>query len=126
MSTGNACAAIGLANTNKIPAIGAYVQDITQPVGPGADGPCIGPIGPGFWDRNVMGEEIGFTCPATGGAATGKTAQWVISTVGLAAGTTRVNITAGDAVANASGTYDVYGVPAAGVPANSYFWAFER
>ena len=129
MSAGNGAAMIGLANTNKIPMIGAYVQ-VTSTGTPRQDasaaGPFIGIAGGVFWNRNVVGEAIGFTVPGNTGATAGKLAQWVTSTAGLAAGTTRVNIAAGDATANGAGTYDVYDVPAAGVPANSFFWAFER
>lgn len=125
MSTGNAAAMIGLANTNKIPMIGGYKQ--ANPNKWGAAGPYDGVNGEVFWNRNVLGEAIGFVAPSAEAAAAGKNAQWVTSTVGLAAATTRVNLTAGDAVANAAGTHNVYGVPAVGgIPANSFFWVFER
>lgn len=124
MSAGNGCAAIGLANTNKIPMIAGYRQGNTPKFG--ADGPIIGVRADVFYNRNAFGEAIGYVCPGAEAAATGKTAQWVSTAAGLAAGTTRVNLTAGDAVANASGTHNVYGVPAAGVPIGSFFWAFER
>lgn len=129
MSQGNGAACIGLANTNKIPMIGLYVQVATtgSPLqDASAAGPFIGVNGGEFWNRNVLGEAVGFTVPSNTGAVAGKTAQWVTSTAGLAAGTTRVNIVAGDATANGAGTHDVFNVPAAGVPANNYFWAFER
>lgn len=129
MSLGNGTAMIGLANTNKIGMIGGYKQVATtgSPLqDPSAGGPYIGVNGGEFWNRNVLGEEVGFVVPANSGAAVGKTAQWVTATAGLAAGTTRVNIAAGDATANGAGTHDVFNVPAAGVPVNSYFWAFER
>lgn len=130
MSAGNGCAMIGLANTNKIPMIGGYKQVATtgSPLqDASAAGPFIGVNGGEFWNRNVLGEAVGFTVPTNTGAAAGKTAQWVTTSAGLAAGTTRVSIAAGVATAdNAAGAYDVFNVPAAGVPANSYFWAFER
>lgn len=130
MSAGNACAAIGLANTVKIPFIGLYVQDITQPVGPGANGPYNGVIGPTFWNRNAIDEAVNppYLVPATSGVAPGKDAQWVTTAVGLAAATLRVNITLGVAVAdNAAGTHDVYCAPAGvAVPIGSFFWAFLR
>ena len=131
MSAGNACAAIGLANTNKIPMIGAYVQDITQPVAPGADGPAIGPIGEQYWNYNWLGEDIaevgGILYPATSGVATGKTAQWVGSgaspiTVGVA-GLMSVSA-AGVATNDVAGLYKSYITPGAIIPAGSYFWVF--
>lgn len=130
MSAGNAGAMIGLANTNKQPMIGGYKQVAsggTPPQDAAAATNFIGVNGGEFWNRNVLGEAVGFTALANTGVAAGKTAQWVISTAGLVAGTTAVTIAAGDATAdNATGTHDVFNVPAAGVPANSYFWAFEK
>ena len=125
MSAGNACAAIGLANTNKIPMIGGYRQGNTPKFG--AEGPFIGCRGDVQYSYNALGEAVGYTCPSAEAAATGKTAQWVSTSAGLAAGTTRVAVAAGVATAdNAAGAFNVYGVPAAGVPANSYFWVFAR
>lgn len=128
MSAGNACAVIGLANTNKIPMIGQYVQDITQPVGPGADGPHIGVIGPTTWDRNVMGEEVGFLVPSTSGATAGSDAQWV--TTGAAPMTVApdglCDVTAGEVVAEAAtGTWKTFIPPGTVVPAGSFLWVFE-
>ena len=126
MSAGNACASIGNANTTKIPMIGGYLQDTDAP-GPSVDGPFIGCIGVGGWDRNVMEEAITFTCPANSGAAAGKTAQWVTS--GASSVTVpadgRVTVTAGTAVA-ASGTgLSKTFIPAGIViPAGAFFWAF--
>jgi len=129
MSTGNAGAAIGLANTNKIGPIGAYVQDvgIIGIAGPSAEKNYAGCNGNVYYDNNVLGEAAGFLADANSGAATGKEAQWVTSTVGIAAGTTKVAITLGDATAdNATGTHAIFmTIPAAGLPADSWFWAFE-
>jgi len=127
MSTGNGCAAIGLANTNKIPMIGAYVQDVYQPVAPGSDGPHVGVVGGQYWDRNWLGEEVGFTVPGTSGVATGKTAEWVwnnatpltVPVDGL------VTVTAGVAVAAAGvGLSKTFVAAGTVIPAGSYFWAF--
>lgn len=131
MSAGNAAAAIGLANTNKQLCIGAYAQDVGVTggtvAGPGADGEYAGINGRTYYESNVLGEAVGFTAPTNSGAAAGKTAQWVTNTGVLAAGTTRVNLAAGVATANASGTHDIFiTVPAAGLAANKFFWAFER
>lgn len=127
MSTGNGSAAIGLANTNKIPMIGQYVQDIDNPVAPGSEGPYIGVIGSFYWNNNWLGEDVGFTVPATSGVATGKTAQWVTSGASpiTVPADGRVTVTAGTAVAaSGSGLSKSY-IPAATViPAGSYFWAF--
>jgi hypothetical protein len=133
MSAQNLAAQIGVANTNKIPAIGAYVQDALTAgfSGPGADSAqAIGVNGLGYWASNVMGEAVDGTtlCPANSGAVTGRTAQWVTNTALIAAATTRVNIAAGVATAdNATGTHDINsGVGNPAIPANSFFWAFQR
>jgi hypothetical protein len=130
MSAGNACAAIGLANTYKIPAIGAYVQDITGPVAPGAEGPAVGPIGGQYWDYNWLGEDFaevgGILYPATNGAATGKFAQWVKATANLttsADGTVAVSA-GGVATAATGGAFQSYFAAGVVIPAGSYFWAF--
>lgn len=127
MSAGNACAQIGVANTNKIPMIGGYKQVAsggTPAQAAAAAGDFAGVNGSVYWDRNVLGEAVGFTCPANTGASEGKTAQWV-STAGLAAGTTKVAIAAGVATAdNATGTHSVT-IPAAGITGAAYLWAFE-
>lgn len=131
MSAGNAAAAIGLANTNKIKPLGPYVQDVGVTggtvAGPESDGNHAGINGRTYYESNVLGEAVGFVAPANSGVATGKTAQWVTNTGSLAAGTTRVNIAAGVATANATGTHDIFiTVPVAGLAANKFFWAFER
>lgn len=132
MSAGNLSAMIGLANTNKIPSVGLYVQDAISvgQAGPGMDGEGIGVNGLGFWNYNAMGELADGTTTvlSNSGAAAGKLAVWCITNAGLAGGTTRVDVTAGVAVANnATGLYDVntgFGSPA--VPVGSYLWAFTR
>ena len=129
MSTGNGAAAIGLANSNKIVNLGVYVQDAgeTGVAGPSAKNNYAGVNGNVYYDHNVLGEEAGFTVLGNHSAAGGTNAQWVTTTAGLAAGTTKVAITSGDASAdNATGTHGVYMViPSTGVPANSWFWAFD-
>ena len=131
MSAGNASAAIGLANTVKIPMIGAYVQDITQPVAPGAEGPAIGPNGIAQYNYNAQGEDPaevgGILYPATSGVATGKVARWVWNgaaplTVGVA-GLLDVSA-AGVATSNPAGIYKTYITPGTVLPIGVYFWAF--
>ena len=132
MSTGNAAAAIGLANSNKILHIGSYVQDagVTggTTAGPSASVNYLGTNGRTSYDRNVIDEAAGFIADGNSGAAFGKDAQWVTNTAPLAAGTTRVAVAGGVATAdNAAGAYDIFiAVPATGLPANRWFWAFER
>jgi hypothetical protein len=139
MSAGNACAAIGLANTFKIPMIGGYVQDLGVPPGPGAEGPHIGVTGSStsnnglngtaYWDRNVMGEDnvAGYTVPAASGVATGKVATWVstgASPVTVPADG-RVTITAGVIVAAAgTGLSKTYIAPTTVIPAGSFLWVY--
>lgn len=129
MSTGNAAAAIGLANTNKRGPIGAYVRDIGTigVAGPSAAQDYAGVNGNAYYASNVVGEAKGFIAEGNSGATAGKDAVWVTASAGIAAGTTKVTITAGDAAAdNATGTHAIYmTIPAAGLPANSWFWAFE-
>ena len=152
MSAGNACAAIGLTNTNKIPFIGLYVQDTALNLagnalsgpGPSASGPYIGcsgsDVGPNglntaaYWDRNVIGEVVGaagnpaYTVPSNSGAATGKTARW--TTTGASAMTVAVDglcSVSADGVLTATATtglYKVFITPATVVPAGSFLWAF--
>ena len=136
MSAGNAGAAIGLANTVKIPSIGGYVQDVGVQLGssgnpgPGADTEFIGVNGNTFYDRNAIDELVNpaYLVPANSGATAGRVAQWVTNTPAMAAGTTRVTVS-GTGVAtanNAAGLHDVFCVPAAGIPNNSFFWVFLR
>ena len=149
MSAGNACAMIGLANTNKIPPIGVYVQDtglnlagtLVSGPGPSASGPFIGAngsaaesannglYGASYWTWNWLGEIVNqpYTVPANSGAAAGKTAQWVWTNLTplTVPADGRVTITAGVAVA-ASGTGLSKTFIKAGtvIPAGAYFWAF--
>lgn len=147
MSTGNAAAAVGLANTVKIPSIGAYVQDILQPVAPGNDGPYIGSTGPTYWNYNWLGEDVGFLAPSTSGVLgttnvgptppntgasdvgnpLGKRAQWCTNAVALTVPADgRVTVTAGVAVAaSGTGLYKTFVAPATVMPIGSFFWAFE-
>jgi hypothetical protein len=124
MSQGNAAAAVGLANTSKQPMIGGYKVGTATDFG--ANGNFGGVNGGQFWNRNVQDETEGFLAPATEDAAAGKNAQWVKTTAGLAAGTTKCSVAAGVATANnAAGTWAVHCVPAGGVPAGSWFWVFS-
>jgi len=132
MSQGNSCAAIGLANTSKIPAIGAYVQDTTYP-GPGADGPFVGVQAGTYWATNWLGEDYtvasGYLCACNSGAATGKNARWVSNTAQLTVPADgRVAVSAGGVATAASGTgaYDSYFASGTVIPANSFWWAIER
>ena len=144
MSAGNACAAIGLANTNKQLRIGAYVQDSTGLPGPTADGPYIGCSGSdvganglntaAYWGSNVIGEVVGgagdaaYTVPANSGAAAGKTARW--TTTGASAmtvavdGLCSVSATGVITATATTGLYKVFVTPATVVPAGSFLWAF--
>jgi hypothetical protein len=151
MSLNNSAAAIGLANTVRIPSIGVFVQDTLQPT---ADGPYMG-IGPGVWSYNWLGEDPGYTVPSTNGATgttnvgpnpqntgpsdvgnpTGKKAIWSTITANLTVPADgRVAVTAGGIATAALGTgvYEVTIPPAtvltysAGPPLiQPYFWAFE-
>ena len=138
MSTGNACAAIGLANTNKVVGIGVYEQDVgvvqgnkVGNPGPEAYGGYNGINGTTAYDRNVLGEAAGFLVPSNAGSAAGKDAIWATNSSGtLAAGTTRCAITAGGVATadNAAGAYDVFVVTPSvtALPQNSWFWGFTR
>ena len=133
MSAGNACAAIGLANTTKIPMIGAYVQTSTPPPGPTSEGPYIGVNGSTYWGYNPVQEtdyatSPGFTSPSDSGAATGKVAR-LVSTGGSAM-TVAVDelcsvSTVGVVTATpTTGLYKTY-VPANTViPAGAFLWVF--
>lgn len=131
MSQGNAAACIGLANTNKIPAIGAYVQASTPPVGPESEGPYIGVNGSTYWSYNPVQETDfaavgGFTVPANSGVATGKVARLVTNTSGLtvSADQTCAVTAAGVATAGAGQAYKTYIAIGVVIPPGSYFWVF--
>jgi hypothetical protein len=132
MSAGNACAAIGLANTNKVPPIGGYVQAATPPPGPEASGPHIGVNGSTYYTTNVLAEDVtvsgGYLVPADSGAAAGKTARWVTtgaSPMTVAAdGLSSVSATGTVTATATTGLYKVYIPPATVIPAGAYLWAF--
>jgi len=136
MPLDNACSAIGLVNTTKIPAIGGYVQDsgvaTLGEAGPEADGPYIGLNGDDVYSYNALGEVASvsttFAVPANSGAAAGKVARWVTNTAALtvAADNLCSVSVAGVITAQATtGLYKIYcAAPAAVIPANSWMWAF--
>jgi hypothetical protein len=129
MSQGNAAAAIGLANTNKIPAIGAYVQRLLTPT---ADGPYIGANAITQWTYNPVQEDFaasgGFTVPANSGAATGKVARLVstgASPMTVAADGLCSVSAAGVVTATATtGLYKTYIAAATVIPAGAFLWVF--
>lgn len=131
MSQGNACAAIGLANTNKIPMIGGYLQNVAAP-SPTADGPYIGVNPITQWTYNPVQEDFeptnGFTVPATSGAAEGKVGRLV--STGAAPMTVAADglcsvSAAGVVTATATtGLYKTYIAPATVVPAGAFLWVF--
>lgn len=135
MSAANIGAAIGLANTNKLGQIGSYVQDAGA-IGTGGDaGPSttlssfIGVNGDSYWTYNAINEPVqpDLTVASNSGATAGRLAQWCTNSADLAAGTTRVNVSNGVATANASGLFDIFCLPTGrALPANSYFWCFQR
>ena len=126
MSQGNASAAIGLANTNKIPSIGVYTQDQTPP-GPGDDGPHFGVQGITSWTYNWLGEDPGYLAPSTHGAAAGKNAQWVTFGASpiVVSGTGLMTVSAGTAAAGA-GTWKTNIPSGVTIPAGSFFWVFDN
>ena len=129
MSAGNACASIGNANTVKIPAIGAYVQDSAGDPGPSANGPYDGMNGATVYNRNVLGEAVdpAFTCPANSGAATGKVGQWVTTAAApmtvAADGLCAVALGVVTALAT-TGTHKCYIAPGTVIAAGSFLWVF--
>ena len=133
MSAGNAGAAIGLANTNKIPYIGQYVQDVhtnAGEAGPAAAVNYDGVNGATFWNRNVIDELVDppFLVLSNSGAAAGKNAHWV--TTGASPMTVAADglcaVALGVVTALAStGTYKTFLAPGTVVPAGSFLWVFE-
>lgn len=118
MSAGNAGAAIGLANTVKNGPIGGYVQSALNPR---CENNYIGASCKPSFPYNAIGEAVGFTCKGTGGAATGKTLQWVKSASVLVA-TDKVTLAAGVATKdNDTGTHTVFGSAAV----DEYMWVSE-
>jgi hypothetical protein len=133
MSNGNAGAAIGLANTNKIPFIGAYVQSSTPPPGPEAADSYMGVNGSTYWTYNPVDEagfvtNPGFVVNSDSGVAAGKAARLVwtsASPMTVAADGLCSVSTAGVVTATATtGLYKTYIAPGTVIPANSYLWVF--
>lgn len=120
MSTGNAGAAIGLANTNKITPIGGLVADTVEPTA-GVD--YVGVNTSQYWDRNWLSEDANFSVPSNN---TGKTAVW--GTTGGSPVTVpadRKVAVSGGGVITAEVTTGAYitAIPAAAViPAGAWLW----
>lgn len=130
MSIGNLGAAIGLANTSKIPAIGGYFQGGTPPPGWSASDSYAGCNGSVYYSYNAIGEDYtavgGITVNSNSGAATGKLARWVSNTANLTVGADQTIAVSAGGVATA-GTGAAYKTPIATavvIPANSFFWVF--
>jgi hypothetical protein len=130
MSQGNACASIGNANTTKIPAIGAYVQDA---VAPNSDGPYNGCVATTYWNRDAINEGVaavatnGFTTPANSGAATGKVGRYVTTAAApmtVSADQTCAVSAAGVVTSGAAQAYKTYLAVGVVVPAGSWMWVF--
>ena len=133
MSVGNLAAAIGLANTNKILAIGTYVQEAVYSNGQDSYMGC----GSGsdysprlYYNRNVLDEDYtasgGITVNSNSGAATGKLARWVSNTASLTVSADQtIAVTAGGvATAGTAAAYRTAMPVGTVVPANSFFWVF--
>ena len=133
MSNGNASAAIGLANTNKIPMIGGYLQD-TDLLGPSAGGPYVGINGTTYYTYNPVDEWDfantggGFTVPADSGAATGKVARlvWTSASPMTVAVDGLCSVSSAGVVTAPATTGLYHTLLAAGtvVPAGAYLWVF--
>jgi hypothetical protein len=130
MSQGNLGAAIGLANTNKIPQIGDYVQGHTPPPGWCAQDSYMGVNGSVYYNRNVVDEDYtvggGLVVNGNSGAAAGKAARWVSNTAQLTVSADQTIAVSAGGVATA-GTAQAYktALPVGMVlPANSFFWVF--
>jgi len=131
MSQGNLGAAIGLANTNKIPFIGLYVQASTPPPGPEAADSYIGVNGSTYYNRNVVDEDYtvagGLVVNSDSGVAAGKAARWVSNTAQMTVAADGLCSVSAGGVLTATpttGLYKTY-IPAATViPANSFLWVF--
>lgn len=133
MSQGNAGAAIGLANTNKIPGIGNYVQTSTPPPGPEAWDSYIGCNGYGYWMYNPVDEASysatnGFTVNSDSGTATGKAARLVntgASDMTVAAdGLCSVSAAGVVTATPTTGLYKCYMPAGTVIPAGAYLWVF--
>ena len=132
MSQGNASAAIGLANTNKIPAIGGYLQDTTA-LGPSAEGYYAGVNAYGTWDYNPVQETDysatgGFTVPSNSGAATGKVARLVFTNAApmtvAADGLCSVSAAGVVTALATTGLYKTFITAGTVIPAGTYLWVF--
>lgn len=130
MSQGNLGAAIGLANTNKVTAIGGYFQGAAPPPGWDASDNYLGCNGSTYYNSNVLGEDYtvggGITVNGNSGAATGKLARWVSNTANLTVGADQtIAVSAGGvATAGTAAAYKTaFGVGVV-IPANSFFWVF--
>lgn len=131
MSQGNLAAQVGVANTSKVPFIGAYVQDSGQPSGPDAYGGYIGVNGSGYWLYNPVQETDysaagGVTVAANSGAAVGKVARLVTNTAQLtvSADQTCAVSAGGVATAGTAQAYKTYNPTGMVIPANAFFWVF--
>jgi hypothetical protein len=130
MSQGNLGAAIGLANTNKIGPVGAYVQGSTPPPGWSAADSYFGVNGSTYYDRNVVDEDRsvtnGITVAGNSGAAAGKAARWVQNTALLTVGADQTIAVSATGVATAgTGAAFKTALPVGtAIPANSFFWVF--
>lgn len=127
MSTGNAGAAIGLPNSNKVTPIGGLVADTVYPTaGVVWMGDNIGTdYSPNqYWSYNYLGEDPAgpFTVPSCNA---GKVLAYVTTggapVVVPADG--RVTPTGGTIVAaSGSGTFKTFVTPGVSIPAGSYLW----
>ena len=131
MSQGNLGAAIGLANTSKIPFIGLYAQASTPPPGPEAADSYIGVNGSTYYNRNVVDEDYtvsgGLVVNSDSGVAAGKAARWVSNTAQMTVAADGLCSVSACGVLTATATTGLYKtyIPAAIViPANSFLWVF--
>jgi hypothetical protein len=133
MSQGNAGAAIGLANSNKIPFIGSYVQASTPPPGPEAADSYVGVNGYAYWPYNPVQESDysatnGFVVNSNSGVAAGKAARLVstgASPMTVAAdGLCSVSAAGVVTATPTTGLYKTYLPPALVIPASSFLWVF--
>ena len=130
MSIGNLGAAIGLANTSKLTAIGGYYQGGTPPPGWSASDNYAGCNGSVYYASNVLGEDYtavgGITVNGNSGAATGKLARWVSNTAQLTVGADQtIAVSAGGvATAGTGAAYKTALATGVVIPANSFFWVF--
>ena len=132
MSQGNLGAAIGLANTNKIPFIGLYVQSSFPEAADSYFGCASGSssIPVLYYNTNVIGEDYtvagGITVNSNAGAAAGKLARWGSNTAQLtvSADQTCAVSAAGVITAGAAQAYRTAMPVGTVIPANSFFWVF--